>query len=76
MMENLEKLQTYRTLVKQLLEQYATYKPSHGDIEIQKNFDTERDHYQVVALGWDKKERIYLHNSFRRAIERSHSPKD
>jgi hypothetical protein len=58
-MENLEKLQTYRTLVKQLLEQYATYKPSHGDVEIQKNFDTERDHYQVVAVGWDKKERIY-----------------
>ena len=34
-MASLEKLQTYRTIIKQLLDQYATYKPSHGDIEIQ-----------------------------------------
>jgi hypothetical protein len=58
-MANLEKLQTYRSLVKQLLEQYAAYKPSYGDIEIQTVFDTEHDHYQVVAIGWHKKERIY-----------------
>ena len=58
-MENLEKIQTYRILIKQLLEQYATYKPSHGDIEIQTLFDTEQDHYQVLAVGWNQKERIY-----------------
>jgi hypothetical protein len=58
-MASLEKLQTYRTLIKQLLEQYAAYKPSYGDIEIQTVFDTEHDHYQIVAIGWDKKERIY-----------------
>lgn len=58
-MANLEKLQTYRAIIKQLLEQYATYKPSYGDIEIQTVFDTEHDHYQVVAIGWNKKERIY-----------------
>jgi len=58
-MANLEKVQIYRALIEQLLNQYATYKPSHGDIEVQSVFDTERDHYQVVAIGWDKKERVY-----------------
>ena len=58
-MASLEKLQTYRTIIKQLLEQYAAYKPSYGDIEVQTVFDTEHDHYQVVGIGWDKKERIY-----------------
>ncbi len=58
-MANLEKLQTYRTIIKQLLDHYAAYKPSYGDIEIQTVFDIEHDHYQVVSIGWDKKERIY-----------------
>ncbi|NEO41515.1 MAG: XisI protein [Moorea sp. SIOASIH] len=58
-MEKLEKLQTYRSIIKQLLSQYASYKPSHGDIEIHSIFDTENDHYQVMAIGWDKKERVY-----------------
>jgi hypothetical protein len=49
----------YRTSIRQLLTQYATYKPSHGDIETQTIFDTEQDHYQVVAVGWDNKQRVY-----------------
>lgn len=58
-MVSLGKIQTYRTLIKQLPSQYATYKPSHGDIEIQTVFDIEHNHCQVVAIGWDKKERVY-----------------
>jgi len=38
---------------------YASYKPSYGDIEIQTLFDTEQDHYQVLGVGWNKKERFY-----------------
>jgi len=58
-MKNLEKIQKYRDIIKQILNQYATYKPSHGNIEIQTLFDTEHDHYQVLGVGWNKKERIY-----------------
>jgi XisI protein len=58
-MADLEKIQTYRIIIRQLLEEYAGYKPSHGDIEIQTVFDTEHDHYQVVAIGWDQKQRVY-----------------
>lgn len=58
-MEYLEKIQKYRIIIKQILSQYATYKPSHGEIEIQALFDTEHDHYQVLGVGWNKKERVY-----------------
>ncbi|NEP13980.1 MAG: XisI protein [Symploca sp. SIO2C1] len=58
-MADLEKIEKYRVSIRQILEQYARYKPSHGNIEIQTIFDTEHDHYQVVAIGWDEKERVY-----------------
>lgn len=58
-MESLDKVSTYRTIVQTFLKEYSRYKPSHGDIEIQTLFDHETDHYQVVGVGWDRKERIY-----------------
>lgn len=58
-MADLGKLPTYRAVVRAILEEYASYKPSYGEIEIQTLFDSERDRYQVLAVGWDGKERIY-----------------
>jgi hypothetical protein len=58
-MENLAKIHNYRIIVKEILSQYAIYQPSYGQIEIQTLFDTEHDHYQVLGVGWNKKERIY-----------------
>ena len=58
-MENLEKIHNYRTIIKQILSQYATYKPSHGEIEMQTLFDNEQDRYQVLAIGWNNEKRIY-----------------
>jgi hypothetical protein len=52
-------LEKYRDVIKQFLTNYAMNKPSHGDIEMQTVFDNEQDHYQVVAVGWDKKQRVY-----------------
>lgn len=55
----MEKLEKYRLLVKQVLEQYASYKFSEGEIEVMPVFDLERDHYQVVSTGWKDERRIY-----------------
>lgn len=52
------KLEQYRTYVQQLIKQYGNYKPSYGDIEVQTIFDTERDHYQLVNVGWHNHQRI------------------
>jgi len=55
----MKKLEKYRLLVKQVLEQYASYKFSEGEIEVMPVFDLERDHYQVVSTGWKGERRIY-----------------
>lgn len=53
------KLDEYRLKVQQLLEKYAQYKPSYGDVEIELIFDTQRDHYQILSIGWNQQKRVY-----------------
>ncbi|KPA16627.1 fatty-acid oxidation protein subunit alpha, partial [Candidatus Magnetomorum sp. HK-1] len=43
----------YREIIKQIIDEYASYVPSHGQIETEKIIDTERDHYEVMHIGWD-----------------------
>ncbi|GAB4294148.1 MAG: hypothetical protein Fur0025_30670 [Oscillatoriaceae cyanobacterium] len=46
------KLTKYQQIVQNLLKEYAKNKPANGDYEVQTIFDTERNHYQIVHLGW------------------------
>jgi len=49
----MEKLIKYRQLVQQILLDYGNQKPAYGDIEVENIFDRERDHYQIVHVGWE-----------------------
>lgn len=53
------KLDQYRKYIQELLTKYASYKPSQEDVEEQLIFDTVRDHYQILDIGWDGYDRIY-----------------
>ncbi len=53
------KLEEYREKIKQILNKYAQYKPSYGEVEIEKFFDMERDHYQILTVGWNNQKRVY-----------------
>jgi hypothetical protein len=55
----MEKLEQYRQLIKEMLWEYSQYKPVHGEIEVETIFDTERDHYQVMNIGWDQERFIH-----------------
>jgi len=55
----MDKLTRYQQIIQNILTEHARYKPSRGDIECQLVFDTEQGHYQVVDLGWDKRQRVY-----------------
>ena len=55
----MDKVETYRTYIKQLITEYGQYKPSYGEIEVELIFDTEHDHYQLVNVGWHGQRRIY-----------------
>jgi len=45
--------------VSRLIEEYASYKPSHGQIETEAIVDRVKDHYEVMHVGWDGSRRIH-----------------
>ncbi len=57
----MEKLEKYQLLVCQLLKNHAMSEKnnSNSEIECQLIFDTERDHYQLLDIGWDGLKRVY-----------------
>ena len=55
----MDRLESYRQIIKEILTEYSQYKPSNGEIEIQLWFDEERDYYQILGVGWDGKKRVY-----------------
>ncbi|MBC5796307.1 XisI protein [Anabaena aphanizomenioides LEGE 00250] len=50
-----DKLRNYQQIVQQLLMDYAEVKPAYGEIEVETIFDTQRNHYQIVYLGFAEK---------------------
>ncbi|MGB3513717.1 MAG: XisI protein [Microcoleaceae cyanobacterium] len=57
----MEKLEKYRLIVRQLLNNHATLEVNNSDLEIecQLIFDTEHDHYQLLDIGWNGLKRVY-----------------
>ena len=55
----MEKIEKYRQFVKEILTEYSSHKPAYGDVEVELIFDPERDRYQLVHAGWNKRRRIY-----------------
>ncbi|MBW4668141.1 MAG: XisI protein [Cyanomargarita calcarea GSE-NOS-MK-12-04C] len=55
----MDTLERYRQIVCQLIDEYAKYKPSHGQIETEAIIDPQRDHYEVMHVGWDGQRRVH-----------------
>lgn len=53
------KIDKYRTYVQKLLGDYAEGDRTDNTIDVQLLFDTERDHYQWMNVGWHGLNRIY-----------------
>jgi hypothetical protein len=47
-----------RQIIKQVLEYYAQFKPSHGDIHLETVFDETQGRYALMQVGWDRGRRI------------------
>ncbi len=54
----MEKLDRYREIIQAILQDYSDRR-SNEEIDSQCIFDTQRDHYQVVNVGWSNRRRIY-----------------
>lgn len=55
----MERLEYYRECIQKLLMEYSQGKTIHGEIDIEIIFDTQRDRYLLVNLGWNEHRRIY-----------------
>ena len=55
----MDKIESYRKYIQQILEQYALYGPSTEGIERETILDKVHDHYQLVNVGWRGERRIY-----------------
>jgi hypothetical protein len=47
-----------REIIKQVIQHYARFKPSHGDIQLDVVFDETRDRYALMQVGWDRGRRV------------------
>jgi hypothetical protein len=55
----MDQLDRYRQIVRALIEQYASYRPSYGDIRTEAVVDQEHDHYEVIQVGWNAGRRVH-----------------
>lgn len=58
----MDKLDRYRNALQQALLNYAQMRTgisSNPELELQILFDPQRDHYQLVYVGWYKDKRVY-----------------
>jgi XisI protein len=54
----MDSLAQYRSIVQALLGAYSDRRAT-DEVESQCNFDLQRDHYQVVSVGWENDRRVY-----------------
>jgi hypothetical protein len=55
----MDRLDRYRQIIRQNLAEYARYKPANGEIDNELVVDAERDHYELLHIGWDRGVRVH-----------------
>jgi hypothetical protein len=55
----MDKLNSYREIIQNVVKEYAKYKPSHGKIEAIPICDVENNNYLLMGVGWDKTGRVH-----------------
>ncbi len=49
----------YARIVRDVVLGHASYKPSHGEINVEAIIDLEKGHYQILHVGWHGKRRVH-----------------
>jgi hypothetical protein len=55
----MDRTERYRVIVGRLVQEYAQPKSSYGQIATEVVIDRERDHYEVVNVGWAEARRVH-----------------
>ncbi len=48
-----------RAIVRKLIMEHASHKPSNGDFETEAIIDDEKGHYQLLRMGWQGECRVH-----------------
>jgi hypothetical protein len=55
----MDRVEQYRQIVRRIIEDYASVKSSRGKIRKEAIVDPEKDHYEVMHVGWDGDYRVH-----------------
>jgi hypothetical protein len=55
----MDRVATYREIIKRIISEYAALKPSYGDVQVEAIFDESNDHYELMYSGWHEWRRIH-----------------
>lgn len=56
----MDRVETYRTVIRQVLNQYAEWTPSSDEISTEVIADPRADHYELMRVGWDgRRKRVH-----------------
>lgn len=55
----MDRVDTYRSIVKRIILDYAEQVPSHGKIQPWPLLDENRDNYALIDVGWDRTGRVH-----------------
>jgi hypothetical protein len=55
----MDKIANYRRILRRLINEYARYQPSHGQIEAIPICDPKNDNYLLIHAGWDNIRRMH-----------------
>lgn len=56
----MDRIEEFRTIVKQILNQHIQIPYSHGEIEKITIVDESNDNYILLSVGWDKDRRVHF----------------
>jgi len=55
----MDRLGPFREIICRVIEEFAQFKPSHGEIETEVVLDQVHDHYELKHVGWDGARRVH-----------------
>ncbi|MBD2455685.1 XisI protein [Nostoc sp. FACHB-87] len=48
----------YAGIIKQVIQKYAQFTPSHGEIRLDTVFDEQQNRYALMQVGWERGRRV------------------
>ena len=55
----MDRAREYAAIIRRVIEHYAQFKPAYGEIEIETVLDDATGHYELMYVGWNRKERVH-----------------